>query len=289
MARQSEVTAWILKNQNALDLQVTKLTWIDRVLPGYVDLSVRLKVGKHQTEGRGTDASEEVALGKAVCEAIERLFCIERGIQSTGLAGHISFELAKKEALKEFIERATLAQHLSTGSLFEIISEKPVQFSLLGQNIEGLAFQFRLISPAGYETALVMYEATNSKQPFGGVLGIGCEINYEEALKKAEIEALRSIAALAKIPITPLTYEEFQKTDPKRGEHRKRLLMDADYCRKLINKIKSFTKKMNPISIENLSFENMGHPVDLPSGCPLHFVRCQGTPTLDESSLEFVG
>jgi ribosomal protein S12 methylthiotransferase accessory factor YcaO len=90
MARQSEVTEWILKNQNALDLQVTKLTWIDQALPGYVDIAVRLRVGTQQTEGRGTDRSEEVALGKAVCEAIERVFCIERGISSTGLAGHLS-------------------------------------------------------------------------------------------------------------------------------------------------------------------------------------------------------
>jgi len=77
MARQSEVTEWILKNQNALDLQLTKLTWTERALPGYVDLAVNLKVGAHRTEGRGTDKSEEVALGKAVCEAIERIFVLK--------------------------------------------------------------------------------------------------------------------------------------------------------------------------------------------------------------------
>lgn len=289
MARQSEVTEWILKNQNALDLQVTKLTWIDRALPGYVDLAVSIKVGAIRTEGRGTDKSEEVALGKAVCEAIERVFCIEKSIPSTGLAGHLSMDLAKVEAKKEFIERATLAQHLSSKIPFQLISKKPVQISLMGKVLAGHVHHFRLSVPSEFEVALVLYEATAAASAFGGVLGIGCESTYEEALTKAEIEALRSVAALDKVPITPLNYQEFQSIPSRRGEHRKRLLINPDYCRNLLEKIRSFSNSVSQSAVEDLFFEDMGHPANLPAGCPLHFVRCYSKQGLDESLLEFVG
>ena len=159
----------------------------------------------------------------------------------------------------------------------------------MGNALAGCVHQFHLAAPNGLHVALVLYEAITAQMPFGGVLGLGCESNFESALKKAEIEALRSVAALDKVPITSLSYDEFQAITSRRGEHRKRLLMNPDYCRNLLERIRSFSNPANHGAIEELLFDDLGQPANLPKGCPLYFIRCYNKQGLDESPLEFVG
>ena len=68
----SSIVEWTIENSSRLNLEVTRVTWVDEWLPGYFDYQVRIAACGKTYTGRGIDAVEDLAFAKAVAEALER-------------------------------------------------------------------------------------------------------------------------------------------------------------------------------------------------------------------------
>lgn len=290
MASQYELTDWILKNSDSLDLRVTALTWIKTVHPGMVDLSATVTLDGKDFEGRGSDANEDRALGKAVCEAIERFVCYSHAIPSTGVAGHYDERLAKKNAWLELIERRSLSLHIEHESSPRVIHTKEMKIAVAGKQTTARLHLFEISSTPEVAVVLCLVEGIAADSAFGGILGLGCSERLEEATAKSEIECLRNVAALAETPLIPLSKKEFLKIEMPTAEDRRRLLFDVDYCSLLLRKLLSGTKSSVGQSPELLpTWTNLNLPNTIPTNCPLQFVRCIDQSNQKPMYLEFVG
>lgn len=106
MALQEDLTAWITRSADQIDLQLVELTWINEWLPGYTAIAADLMIEGAHYQGHGSAEEVNVAVSKAVVEAIERSVKVAVGIGTTsGLAGHISRHDASNAALRELVER----------------------------------------------------------------------------------------------------------------------------------------------------------------------------------------
>lgn len=68
----SSIVEWTIENSSRLNLEVTRVTWVDEWLPGYYDYQVKITAGRKTYIGRGIDAVENLAFAKAAAEALER-------------------------------------------------------------------------------------------------------------------------------------------------------------------------------------------------------------------------
>lgn len=291
MAHQLELTNWILKNSATLDLRITELAWIRSVHPGMVDLSATVTLGGKEFEGRGSDASEDRALGKAVCEAIERFVCHSHAISSTGVAGHFEELLAKKNARFEFIERASLFHHIENSLPMSVIRAREMKIAIGGRQTTANLRFFEMAASPEIAVVLCLVEGVTTGAAIGGILGLGCAESKEEAMAKAEIECLRNVAALAEIPMVPLSKTEFSKIEKPSAEDRRRLLFDFDYCSSLLEKLLGRAKDSGSTQMPelHLTWMNLDLPQAVPANCPLQFFRCVDQSTQKPLYLEFVG
>jgi hypothetical protein len=292
MARQQQLTQWILSNQNALDLRVRELTWIRPAFPGMVDLSVTITLGGKDVRGRGIDQREDRALGKAVCEAIERFLCLHYGIPSTGVAGHYDSQEAKGNAKLEWIERSSLFSHAKNGiSLFPLSSEA-IDVIYGGQPTKAGLHTFQMTTPQGYSSIACLVEGLSTSAGFGGILGLGCDHMRDKAILKAKLECLRSVATLEDRPPIPISYSDFRKIEDPNADERKGLLFDFSYCSSLMDTLfkVSNTQSASVIQEPRLAWSEIALLPAIPNDCPLRFFRCLDQKAPEHSPyLEFVG
>ena len=292
MARQHELTQWILSNQHALDLKVRELTWIRPAFPGMTDLSVTITLEGIDVRGRGIDQQEDRALGKAVCEAIERFLCLHHGIPSTGVAGHYDMQEGKQNAKLEWIERACLYSHAKNGISLAPLSSEIVDVSYSGQSTKAGLHTFKMIVPQGYSAIACLVEGVSTSAGFGGILGLGCDKMRDRAMLKAKLECLRSVATLEDCPPIAISYSDFCRIENPNGNERKRLLFDFSYCASLMNTLfkVSNTQGASVIEEPRLTWNEILLPPTIPNECPLRFFRCMDQEAPEHSPyLEFVG
>lgn len=287
MASQKEVTDWILNYSQKLDLQVTKLTWINQHFPHLIDLATSINVSGKIYSGRGSGENEEVALGKAVCEAIERFVCDHHSIRSTGVAGHFSHAAACENAQMEFEERLALSLHIE-GSPLARKSLRKLNLNIGESNVQASLHCYQMRSSKNHFSVLAFIEAIESKAGFGAILGLGCGDTLRSAQEKAEVEALRNASALSIEPIFPISESEFRRIASPTANERRALLFDVKYARKLLGKL-TIAKELVPLRpLEDIIFHELPLPMQALDECPLVFVRCCSQKT-EIPIMDFVG
>lgn len=268
MARQEKLTAWILQNATRFDLRVQELSWIKAVFPGWNDLQVSISVFGEKFVGRGSHPDANTALGKAVCEAVERATCFRHGISSLGVAGHITEELAQENARLEYVERFCFANQISHGIALDPLLINPVigmRYARLGVEL----VPYRLFSPPGVSVVLCIAIGKNAESVFGGILGLGAATSLETAQEKALLECLRSLEFYLHTKSPAIRHEDFLKIEHPTSQDRQALLRDTAYFENLMASLK---RTGSEISVPSGTFHQLR--LDHAFGdCPLVFVR----------------
>lgn len=268
MARQEELTAWILQNATRFDLRVQELLWIKAIFPGWRDLRVSISIFGEKFVGRGSDPVANTALAKAVCEAVERATCFRHGIGSLGVAGHINMELAQENARLEYVERFCFSDQVSRGIALNPLSIDPAvgaRYARLGVEI-GL---YRLASPSGVSVALCLANGKNAEPAFGGILGLGAASSIEAAQDKARLECLRNLEFCLHTKPASISREAFLKIERPTSQNRQALLRDTSYFQEFVA---SLNRTASDVVIPDGKFDRL-QTDDAFGDCPLVFSR----------------
>ncbi len=295
MASQQKLIKWILGNANKLDLRVRQLTWINAFEQDPCDLEANIRIGELAFIGRGAANDGDSAICKSVCEAIERFFCFENKISSTGVAGHFDPDLAKRNAEFELIERTALALHVQNLIPFERLDTKVIKVQVQDNDpIQMNLHLLKMISPLEVSAIFCLCEGVTTGAGIGGILGLGCDYDKATAIKKAKIECLRNVKALKYEFIDSISKEEFDKIENLTAKNRQQLLFDKSYCEKLIKNL-IYTETRSPGKSPfvfpqlKLGFEQLSASASELLDCPLQFFQCKDNSGLSFSEAEFVG
>lgn len=269
MASQETLTAWILRNDQRLDLRVQELSWIKSALPGWHDLQISIAAFGERFVGRGSDPDANTALGKAVCEAIERAICFSHEISSLGVAGHFDLKLAEENARLEYFERFCFSHQIWNGVVLE-----PIPATIpLAERYERIGVElgfYHLISPVDTFAVLCLAIGEQAEPPFGGIVGLGAASRIEASKQKALMECLRSLEFYLHTKPASLSREDFQKLKEPRSQDRQALLRHGDYFRRLMSRLENMPSKDFKIpegKIDQLAVDSFF------VGCPLVFAR----------------
>lgn len=292
MANYEGLTRWILDNAEILNLQVVQLDWIHEYFQDHFDLDVKIEIDSKTYSGRGSDLDSNLALIKGVCEAIERYVCNENKISSIGVAGHLDFDLAKENALLEYIERISIwSRHnqkngmkliSSEGFLIDTKDYGKTDFNLL---------QFEMIVPVGFVGIFTLAHGLDSGKNLGGIMGAAVSRNIRDARKKSKIECLRNLASLKTDSIIPMSHGQFKKISKPPFNDSQGLLFDPVYCKDLIENLnlKQDMKTDINLDVNTLNFSELSYSASSLKKCPLKFVRCLDQNSNPAPDTEFVG
>ncbi len=223
----------VLSHAEQWGLVAERMPWIDNWFPGYVDIRVSLLALDSRSAGRAIAESEDLAVSKAVSEALERyVFLYSKDeLTTSGLAVHTSLDQATEGAIKELIERdAFLCHYFSRTPFLKLTTENSFKSSrglnfceikdrLSDLNIAIHAAAMRVCDPY-FSYCIAAFGAGFSK-PFGVLVGLGCHRDESAAFEGALFECLRSVAAAISdnIEISPLNRAQFESTQEPRVEH----------------------------------------------------------------------
>ncbi|OYZ23506.1 MAG: hypothetical protein B7Y39_04160 [Bdellovibrio sp. 28-41-41] len=292
MANYEGLNRWILDSAEILNLQVTQLDWIHEYFQSHYDLDVKVEIGSKTYIGRGADLDSNLALVKGVCESIERYVCDENKISSTGVAGHLSFDLAKENALLEYIERVSIWSHFSQKNGMKLISSE--ELCVDTKDYGKIAFtllQFEMIAPFGFVGIFTLAHGLDSGVNIGGIMGAAVARDIHIAQKKSKIECLRNISALKVDSILPTSFERLKEINNPTSEDSKGLLFDPNYCKGLIENL-SLKHDMSldlKLDVNTLNFSKLNYSSPSLKECPLKFVRCLDQNSNPAPDTEFVG
>lgn len=195
MANQVTLGEWLLENQNAIDFKLREFTWTSGLLPGFSDLEFTLD---GETVGRAVDRDPEFALVKAIAEGIERATCKHNGLKSsTGVAAHPMFATASELARLELIERVSFDYHFSRRIPFRKFKSINETSTLASESLAEVGIElsfYQLLSSPDTTVLCAVAEGHNFERPFGGIIGLGCHFQKEEAESSALSEVLINVA-----------------------------------------------------------------------------------------------
>lgn len=292
MANHEGLSQWVLSSARDLNLRVTKLDWIDSYYKGYSDIEVKVQIDSKNYSGRGSDFDSTTALMKAVTESIERFVCHVNEISSIGVAGHYNLDIAKENALLEFIERSLIWSHFHNKICMKRISTESISANTKDFGIASLKMhQFNMNVPNGYFGVFTLAEGLSSGFEIGGIMGASVAPDFDEALKKSSIECLRNVAALASHSHESMPYEQFKKIQKPFSEDSQKLLFSKSYCQDLLDIISREIVAELPttLNLEQLIFEELPYSALVLKDCPLRFVRCLDQNRNPAPDTEFVG
>lgn len=235
MDRPAEVTLWLLKNITRLKIKIEQLTWIDRVVPGYTDVHVYLEHKGISWSGWGFGDSEDLALTKALAEAIERIVMQESDLATTnGLAAHSTLEKAKEAARGELIERDLFLCHYHTKTPLrqapkETESAKVLKTARAWFSEQGITLHVRGLDGGG---VVVIADGRQAAKPFGLTFGAGCKGSSEASLTSALLECTRICYRLMMkdTAIKSHSLDEFKKRERVGFENHGGLARDLDFA-----------------------------------------------------------
>tara|TARA_B110001454_G_scaffold43791_1_gene42834 strand:- start:797 stop:1675 length:879 start_codon:yes stop_codon:yes gene_type:complete len=292
MANYEGLNRWILDSADILNLQVTQLDWIHEYFQGHYDLDVKVEIDSKTYSGRGSDLDSNLALVKAVCESIERYVCDENKISSTGVAGHLDFDLAKENALLEYIERISIWSHHNQKNGMKLISSEGFVIDTKDYGkIDFNLLQFEMIVPVGFIGIFTLAHGLDSGKNFGGIVGAAVSRDIHTAQTKSKIECLRNVSALKVDSIVPIAHRQFKKISKPTSKDSQGLLFDPSYCKDLIENlnIKHDMKTDFNLDINTLNFSELKFSTLALNECPLKFVRCLDQNSNPAPDAEFVG
>lgn len=283
MAIQTQITDWIAASANNLDLRIIELGWPDTWAPGFTAVAATIQVGDSKFSGQGTDLEPDLAVVKAVVEAIERALKDHAALPNTsGLAGHVDADQAARNALCELIERDAFFCHYLTGTPFcslgdiQQLSAAALNWRHLLSVAKPMGVELNFASmtvPTGFHGIVCMAFGAGATRPFGVILGLGCSESIEVAAQKAALECIGNVAAQLDGKLgSPLSAQDFAGLPkPWVFEHLHLGLADssASVIRRLLG---SASFLGTPLPLGELSITAMPLPSVLQTA-PLHFVQ----------------
>lgn len=224
----------ILSLHKDLNLNIVQFDWPARYGFPLYDIEAQIEYLGIKCEGRGTAKTEEGALSKALCEAIERYIVNAKKLgSSNGTACHISIENAQKCAENELLERDAFLCHfyLNVPAMeygpFDakgLINQAKTVLNEMNINLS-----FALMAGANNSTiALCKANGENYKLKFGDIFGLAFgddSSSFEHAL----FEVLRDVFAIADSGINTISLGEFEKINLHNPNDHLKLSLDFDY------------------------------------------------------------
>ncbi len=244
MAHPNGLTSWLLNNTERLNLRVTSFNWVESwKLDAYRDFQVQIDVGGQTFTGRGTARGEDLAFLKAGAEAIERAFCKGHHIHTTGVAVHTDERLAIEAVTNELSERDAFFCHFYTKTPFIPVESRYLyELTKLFKGVfdetlpRGVKFQLFRARSMGTKVFICVASGLSADPQFGGVIGLGSNINEWRSIQAAFWECTRSVAAvvLSTDQAATIAVEEFQTILRPTALERQRLSRNVDYWRSIL-------------------------------------------------------
>lgn len=196
MADKALVAAeWLFLNRSKLDAKFHEFSWSDPWGLSLFDFEVSLMGGRHS--GRGTAKTEDLAMAKAVSEAIERLVCAELNISTQGVAAHPLKVEAELNAFNESLERTLFQHHLRNEIPFldQVPSPEVANLFVSIEKMGGAISLQKMLPAIGNESCVCVIRKNNQN-----FLGLGFGESSAFVQWGAIIEALRNFATYCKGP-----------------------------------------------------------------------------------------
>ena len=278
MANAKELMAWFLKNAHPLQAKVEKLNWIQEFSPDLTDVAVEIVINDIKWTGWGIGQTQELACVKALAEALERAMMQENKIEnSNGMAAHLSYELAQKNAIQELIERDLFLCHFYTHSPLNRAPDNLVTKVGLSSYREWLnAHQIDLSLYWLTDSGVVCcVDGRRAHSPFGYIIGAALKDDLYTSVKSAIFETARASFNFIKNKkmTSSLTIEEFAKLPSKNFADHGRLALDISYANTISWLFDSNTKILNNRKLLKIRTETLLSSNPILRSCPLHFVR----------------
>lgn len=200
-----------------LDLKVVQYTWTNEYGFNGHDIEATFSVNNRIAKGRGFGHSHEIALAKALSEAVEDAISWEMHIPLRwGKACHPIAADASQLALREGLERDLFFCHYLSEMPFRQVPLNAwpwlEQLSFACEQ-KGLQFKVGEMFPfEGWKFTLALVLGKSSATPFGVTLGLGSGFSIEQSAFHALVEAFRNAAAqIAGTGESSISLEDFDK------------------------------------------------------------------------------
>lgn len=196
MANCKEIGSWLIANSKHLNLKVAKASWVKDWIPNHKHVRVEVNINGVTGIGTGIDISEDLALVKAGSEAIERVFCIQNGKHSTGIAAHVETAQAKENAMLELMERDVFLSHYLTREPFIIeneIQNSTIEYEQISKKLQSLGVDFDILkmkTEKSYYGYVCFASPSSESTPFSSIIGLGFSKDKNIAIEKSIIECL---------------------------------------------------------------------------------------------------
>ncbi len=190
---------WALNLTSEYETEISNFDWPQRFSLDKLDYHFKFKYNEKSYDGRGLADSSEIALVKAIVEAVERTALDKHNLKnSNGLAAHFDLTQASENALCELVERDVfLCNYLWVEAGVQEIDKNLFSDTFLETlkkfENENVHIRFYELGTLLNRTViLAITNGFNRINPFGCVIGLGCSLIKEKAIAAAFSEAARN-------------------------------------------------------------------------------------------------
>lgn len=303
MADQSRAITWALAHASTLRLTIERFGWIEDLMPGWTDVHCTIEAHGQTLHGWGAGATDDLALCKALAEALERAVLLSTNAQnSSGFAAHLTPQGARQNALRELVERDLFLCHFYTRTpLSAFVSQIEncmwLEKSQAWAKQNGLNIQFYHLGNAG---AVCAVSGTSIQRPFGFVIGASVKDDTEQSALSALIEAARRSVRylLRQSSSDALSLSGFLALKHPTFNDHGRLALDLDYA----SKVASLFAHEPPsnlshkdLQIPEVKVNDLNWPDQSMQDCPFYFAQAVssdsqslfiGEPSVDKINLK---
>ena len=199
----SSVVDWAIANASKLNLEATKVTWVDEWLPGYFDYQVKIIIDGQVYLGRGIDSNEDIAFAKSVAEGLERAAASALK-DPWATAAYPDFHGARERAYFELLGIDRVLCHHYCRRRSRVLEQEVVGTSFPARRFFEMLRKNRLeitlleLTPSSdAKVAGAFVSSIDPESPIKGfVKGYGVEKTLEEAVSHAVIECMRNSVAV---------------------------------------------------------------------------------------------
>ena len=226
MAVDDPLTAWAIANAARIGLEVTRVTWPDKWLPGFFDYRASVLVNGFRHSGQGIDRDEGKTFAKAVAEAFERA-AMAGHPDPWATAAHLDLKRASRNAYLELlvIDRV-LCHHFSGSPMRSIALESFIDRTTLDalnrmlqkHSLSLHALEMRPTLDARSCVVFCWSDSLRGVVP-GFVAGFGADDTIESSALHALLECLRSASSIYTSSTCPQPEEPLEEL-ARRGSPR---------------------------------------------------------------------
>ena len=201
--KKEKLTEWLASNP--IQFETKKFSWPLHQGFSLHDVEIEMRYNGRSNFGRGISEDENLASTKAVVEALERVeYRDMKELNFSGFSAHTNEKESEIRAKLELIERDKLYCHYYTRSPFYHVNSDLLSHITIGEvNVTKLINNMRrqgliidlleMKRSLGIYATICVVRGALYKKPFGVIIGLGCDFDLKESLKKALTECLPNI------------------------------------------------------------------------------------------------